>query len=303
MSIRLVCLILLIAFGGPSGRSEAIDFFVNNLLGNDQLPGTSLEPQQGDGPVATISRALQLAGRSDRIVLANTQVPYHDMIGLSGPRHSGTAERPFVVIGNGAVLDGTVQAERGAWRHVQGNIFALRPRRLAYQQLFLAGKPLLRQEFPGWAQGTPALEPLQWALSDGQIFLRVEEGRLPEFYDLRHCGLQTGVTLYNTQHVRVENLVVQGFQQDGINAHELVRHCELIDVDSRANGRSGLSVGGVSRVSVVRSHFYDNGRVQIRNEGLAHLTLTECDVDGETTPAYSSQGERFLVDGQPIVAP
>src|SRR5690606_25077001 len=122
-------------------------------------------------------------------------------------------------------------------------------------------------------------------------------------YELRHCGLQTGITLYNTRHVRIENLIVQGFQQDGINAHELVSHCQLVNVECRANGRSGLSVGGVSRVSVVGSHFYDNGRVQVRTEGLAHLELTGCDVAEEPAPAYSAGGRRLLVDGEPVTAP
>jgi hypothetical protein len=299
MPIRLICLAILLAIGAAGRECLAIDYYVDNVIGNDLLPGTSAQPHQGDGPVATISRALQLAGRSDRIVVANTQVLYHDMIGLSGPHHSGTSERPFVIVGNGAVLDGTVVAQPGAWRHMQGNVFAIRPRRLTYQQLFLAGNPLKRQDYPALFAGTPALQPLEWALADGHLFFCVEDGRAPEFYDLRHAGLQTGITLYNTRHVRIENLVIQGFQQDGINAHELVRNCELVDVECRANGRSGLSVGGVSRVLAVRSHFYDNGRVQVRNEGLAHLALDECDVDDTTAPAYSAQGERLLVDGQP----
>jgi hypothetical protein len=97
--------------------------------------------------------------------------------------------------------------------------------------------------------------------------------------------------------------VIQGFQQDGVNAHELVSHCELIEVECRANGRSGLSVGGVSRLDVVRSNFYDNGRVQVRTEGLASLELSQCDVAEEPSPAYSADGKQLLIDGKSLTMP
>src|SRR5690606_40787783 len=142
----------------------------------------------------------------------------------------------FVIVGNGATLDGTILAAPGAWRHVAGSTFAMRPRRLTFQHLFLAGKPLSRSE----ATAPEALRPLEWELAGGHIYFTTEDNRVPESYDLRHCGLQTGITLYNVQNVRIENLVIQGFQQDGVNAHELVSTCELVEIECRANGRSGL---------------------------------------------------------------
>ena len=202
-------------------------------------------------------------------------------------------------MGNGALIDGTVLAAPGAWRHVAGSTFAFRPRRLTYQHLFLAGTPLSRSD----GNAPEAMEPLEWMLADGRIFFTTEDNRVPESYDLRHCGLQTGITLYNTQHVRIENLVIQGFQQDGVNAHELVSHCELVDLECRANGRSGLSVGGVSRVRVTRSNFYDNGQVQVRTEGLAALELLQCDVSDETVPPFSAEGRSLLIDGKPLASP
>ena len=298
MSIRklLLLLPLVVAFQSPS---RAIDIYVNNQLGNDQLPGTSAEPRQGDGPVETISRGLRIAGRSDRLIIANTGIPYNEMISLSGPHHSGSVERPFTIVGNGAVIDGTILAAPEAWSHVADSTFAMPPRRLTYQHLFLDGKPLPRSD----ASQALDLQPLQWALADGKIYFATQDNRVPESYDLRHCGLQTGITLYNTRHVQIENLVIQGFQQDGINAHELASRCDLIDVECRANGRSGLSVGGVSHVRVIRGNFYDNGRVQVRTEGLAKLELYQCDVAEGSSPPYSAEGKSLLVDGQLITTP
>lgn len=281
-------------------RGETI--YVDNLLGQDRANGLVAEASGERGPVRTLAAAMRLAGPSARIEVANTGVPYREMISLSLPRHSGSPNRPFTINGNGAVLDGTVVADYGAWQHVEGSVFAMRPRRLAYQQLFEGGKPLKRAPIHSVHQAS-ALQPLEWSLVDEHLLFAAAEGKLPEGYELRHAGLQTGITLYQVKHVRIENLVVQGFQQDGINAHELVKHCELVDVESRANGRSGLSVGGVSDVTAVRSNFYDNGRIQVRTECLATLDLIDCDVEDEPVPAYDADGRKLTVDGKPVVAP
>ena len=144
---------------------------------------------------------------------------------------------------------------------------------------------------------------MQWALVGDRITFRVEPGKLPADSSLRHCGLQTGITLYNVQHVRIENLVVQGFHTDGISAPDLVRDCVIEGVECRANGRSGLSVGGASRVDVTRSNFYDNGRVQVRSEGQGRLSLQASDVDDSTAPKFQTSGGFLTVDKQPITAP
>ncbi len=285
-----------------AASASAATYYVNNQLGSDRASGLEPEPRADHGPVRTVRAALARAGRADRIVLAATGEPYREEISLSLPRHSGFRERPFVIDGGGAMLDGTVVADPRAWRHVEGNVFAMRPRRLTYQQLFDAGQPLER--VPMWnAYEASGLDPLQWALLNGVMYFATEENQTPPDHALRHAGLQTGITLYDVRHVRIENLVIQGFQQDGINAHELVRDCVIVDVDSRANGRSGLSVGGASRVLAERCNFYSNGRVQVRTEGLGELELVGCDVGDDTAPAYEADGRRLLVDGQPVLEP
>jgi hypothetical protein len=143
------------------------------------------------------------------------------------------------------------------------------------------------------------LQPLEWALVGDRIYFRVEEGLVPGMYPLRHAGLQTGITLYNTEHVRIENLIVQGFQQDGINAHELARDCVLSGVEGRGNGRSGFSAGGVSRVMIQNSNFYDNGVVQLRVEGQARVMLDKCEVaESPDAPAFDVLGGELTIDGK-----
>jgi len=249
--------------------------------------------------VRTLDRALRLVRAGYRIVIANTGEPFREMISLCDVGQRGFPDLPLVIQGNGATLDGTVTAAQGAWKYETDNIFSFRPRRLAYQQLFLDGKPLTRARSVDYAGATLPIEPLEWALLTDRIAFRVENGKLPEQYALRHAGLQTGITLYNTEYIRIENLVIQGFQQDGVNAHELVNHCELVGVECRANGRSGISVGGVSRVTLVDCKCYDNGRAQLRVEGQGRVTARGCDfnVKGTDVSWLELRGGRATMDG------
>lgn len=283
--------------------TSARDLYVNNVIGNDSLSGRQERPNEREGPVRTICRVLRLAQPGDHIHLAKTDRPYREQVSISGPRLRGTAYRPFIISGNGAVLDGTVIAEAGAWQHEQGDVFSLRPRRLTFQQIFRGNTPAKRVRLASYTDLEEQLQPLEWALVSDRMLFRVAPGQLPSSYRLRHAGLQTGITLYNTEHVRIENLVVQGYQQDGINAHEMVRLCELDGVECRANGRSGVSVGGVSRVLIQNSNLYDNGVAQLRLEGQARVRLDNSDVAASPdAPAYEILSGQLTINGKPYEA-
>ena len=86
--------------------AAARDIFVDNVVGNDRAAGR--QPRQaadGTGPVRTIREALGRARTSDTIVLANTRQPYRESISVVGSCRSGTAEEPFTIRGNGAILE------------------------------------------------------------------------------------------------------------------------------------------------------------------------------------------------------
>ena len=66
----------------------------------------------------------------------------------------------------------------------------------------------------------PKLEPLQWCLLGGYVYFRVEDNRQPAEYQLTQTGHVAGVTLYRVRHVSLADLVLQGYQLDGLNAHD-----------------------------------------------------------------------------------
>jgi hypothetical protein len=291
------CVVVLLCRSAVAG-----DLYVNNVFGNDSLSGDREQPSERQGPVRSIQRALCLAKPGDHIHIAKTDKPYREELSISGPCLRGRADKPLLISGNGAVLDGTVVAASGAWKHEAGNVFSMQPRRLTFQQLYRQDTPLKRVRLVDVTTIEEQLQPLEWALAGDRIFFRVEKGYVPGMYPLRHAGLQTGITLYNTEHVRIENLIVQGFQQDGINAHELARDCVFSGVECRGNGRSGFSAGGVSRVLIEESNFYDNGVMQLRVEGQASVTLDQSEVAASPdAPAFDVQGGELTIDGKPYV--
>ncbi len=157
---RLLLSFIITLLASPLAARE---WYVNNALGNDALSGRLATLKGKDGPLKRIRVALCLATPGDQIYVAKTDEPYREELSIAGRCLRGLRDMPLVIDGGGATLDGTVIAEQGAWRHAAGDVFALRPRRLTYQQLFVAGKPLTRVLLASTMGIEQELKPLQWA--------------------------------------------------------------------------------------------------------------------------------------------
>lgn len=296
--MRIFLLAAMIVVGTTS--LEAREIYVNNVGGDDIHVGGSPQASDPDrGPCRTIARALHLARRGDTVVLANTGVPYQESITLQGAHHSGSPRHPWVIEGNGAILEGADLVPDDAWEFYQGDVFRFRPDHLTYQQLFYNDAPLARRSVSDAQGKLPELEPLEWALLDSTIYFRVEHDRLPHDYQLTHSARRVGITLYDVRNVVVRNLVVQGFQLDGINSHDNV-YATLSELNCRGNGRSGISVGGASRVRVESCLLGNNGVVQFRTEGYCRVEVVDSDLIDNTAPALHHGGRFLSIDGETV---
>lgn len=311
--LGLTCVLLLAAIAG------ARDIYVDNVAGDDRHEGRDPSPNASGGPCRTIGRALVLAQSRDRVVLNDTGQPYRECITLHGPRHSGSAETPFVLLGNGAVLDGSRPVPEDAWENVEGDLYRFRPERMSYQQLFLNDRPLRRVPVDNNVLRLPKLEPLEWCLFDRHIYLNLTKPKvglpsrdssdiperndlenwryLPQQYNLSYAGHPVGISLFDVRNVVVADLFVQGYQLDGINAHDKAFNASLIGVTARGNGRSGISVGGASRVKVAESLLGNNGAAQLRTEGYSITEVTNCEILAATAPAIVRDGGEVTIDG------
>lgn len=286
-----------------AAAAHARDIYVSNAAGDDHFEGVHPTTEiLLAGPVRTIAKGLRLAAPGDRVIVANTGRPYRESVSLVGPNNSASAVSEFILEGNGATLEGAEPVQHTAWEHVSGDTFRHAPERLGYQQLFLAGKPALERHLAS-PESLPALEPREWCLARGQVYFHVEPGRTPQSYRPSTAWRQTGITLYKVRDVVVRNFVLQGFQLDGINAHDGAMGVRLEGLTCRGNGRSGISVGGSSRVLVTDCLVGDNGRAQLRTEGFSKTHVEHCDLIDNTAPAERVEGGQLWVDGKPIARP
>jgi hypothetical protein len=288
--VRTITLSLLALSVLTASRGHAREIFVDNIAGDDRLQGLEPNTVGPDGPLRSITRALQLAQPRDRIVLANTGVPYRESVSLVGGDHSGVPHEWFILDGNGATLDGTAPVPPLAWSPAGvKDVFRFQPPRMAHQQLYLAGRPLARVALPQGAESLPALAPLQWCLWRGHVYFRIEEGKWIDDYPLFHTLLPVGITLYHVRHAAVTNLIVQGFQLDGINAHD-VADCTLDAITARGNGRSGIASTASSRLTVNSCLVGDNGEAQLLAEGYSKTTVQSSSLLENTAPAIVRRG-------------
>ncbi|MEX0866061.1 MAG: right-handed parallel beta-helix repeat-containing protein [Pirellulales bacterium] len=294
-----ICL-LLFALGGLDAVC-ATTLYVDNMRGDDRFDGLSERNAGGaQGPVRTIDRALRIASHGDRVVIANTGEPYRESISLYGNRNSGHPELPFLIEGNGAILDGAAPIDHRAWRHVRGNLFRFRPTAISYQQLYSDGVPLEKIDVDPARPLIPQLKPGQWCVLGDHIYLLVDDGRLPIDYALSHTARQTGVTIYSVRNVIVTDLVVQGFRLDGVNVHDLSRDVLLSGITARGNARSGVSVGGSSHARLAGSVIGDNGAAQVRTEEYGLLEVIETELIDNTAPKWRVDGGRLIIDDKPV---
>ena len=284
-----LCLVVVIAT-----TALARDIFVDNLGGDDRNNGETLRAEgKSNGPCKTITKALRLVNSGDRInIIAHPGEPYRESIAVQGGFSSGREGAPVEIIGNGAVLDGTTSLIDAEWDYEGNDVFSIRPRLMAHQQLFLAGTAAQRVHAKDGAR--PKLAPLQWCLFQGKIYFRCESGHIPSLYDPACCGLQTGITLYEVHDFVISNMTVRGFQLDGVNAHDTARRVDLLDVTSVDNGRSGFSIGGASRVRLDGCNAAGNGVSQVRTEGHSITQILGGKLDETTAPAVFSEGGKVV---------
>lgn len=297
--MRLSFLAVIVVLIASRVTARAATVYVDNVAGDDLLDGQAALSDAGSGPVRTLRKALMVARAGDRIVLANTGEPYRETISLSDRRHSGTARSPFVIDGQGAVLEGADPVPPEAWENFRGAVFRFRPARSSFQQLFLEGKPAVERKLDPAAHRLPELAPLEWYRRDAFLYFRVEQDKLPDAYALSCSARQTGITLYQVHDVVITNLVVQGFRLDGVNVNDGVRDCELIEVTSRGNGRSGVTVAGSSKVGLANCVIGDNGTAQLRVEGQSSTVVESSELIPNSAPAFIIRGGKLLIDGKP----
>jgi hypothetical protein len=288
-----IALLLALAMAMPA---PARDLFVNNATGDDHNDATSPTSHGGRaGPARSLTKALHIAQRGDRIIMAKTGQPYLENVTVAGGRHND-----LVIEGQGATLDGAAAVPIDQWQSEGGGVFRFEPRYKHFNLLFIGDTPVAHVLVDPLATRRPELKPLEFCVQRGALYFRSEETKSPGLYPLNYTAQPVGIMLYNVQDVLIKNLVVQRFRLDGVNAHDDAQRCVLAGLTCRHNARSGISVGGSSRVEINACQASGNGITQLRTEGHCVVDIQETKLDSTTAPAYRIHGGRVSIDGQPV---
>jgi hypothetical protein len=288
---------LMLSAVAMTGLADAREIYVNNRLGDDGRDGFTEKSQgAGGGPVRSLKRALEIAQSGDKITLANTGEPYRESVTLQSKKHSGLGSSAFTIDGQGSILDGRAPVPSLAWEGVNADTFRYRPHKKSHALLYVDGLPADEVKVKKGVAALPKLEAKQWCLFRGHVYFRVEEETALSQYNLEHAALPVGLTLYDVRKVVIVNLIVQGFQLDGINAHDNVFDTQMVGLVSRGNGRAGISVGGASRVRIEACLIGNNGTAQIRTEGFSRTQVINCDLLENPAPKILQEGGKVFVE-------
>ncbi len=264
-------------------QASAGDIFVDNQIGNDMFDGELALPiDQGSGPVRTLHRAMHLAGFGDRIVLTQAGGVYYDSLSLNGARHSGTTQRPFTIVGNGATLSGARAVPREGWRRAGPDLWKLTLTRKGFYRLLRDGRSLPELQPEAHLNPLETLAAGQWTAWHGEIYFRAD-GDAPTTQSFAYAAEQTGLSLYQVEHVRIENLTLRDFRFDGLRAQNMCRGVTLENVNCLNNGRAGLAVTGTSHIEMIGGSIAENGRHSLLVSSPATASLREVTTDVEPT--------------------
>ncbi len=114
-------------------------------------------------------------------------------------------------------------------------------------------------------------------------------------YRLSFAAMQTGITLYQVEGVAIADLIVQGFQVDGIAALDDARNITLRAVACRNNGRNGFAVGGACQVALTSCTAAGNGAAQLFTANYSETHLRDCRLLGDTAPGWVDAGGRVYL--------
>ncbi|MBI1347477.1 hypothetical protein GC163_14455 [bacterium] len=255
--------------------------FVDNQSGSDGFDGYAATVQTKlTGPVQTLRQALRLARRGDEIILINTGIPYSESLTLSGARHSGYPSEPFVIRGNGAVLNGTASLTSDGWQRQSNGLWRLSLTRKGYYRFFRDGLPIAEQPSVSAAWKPDDILADHWASHEGAVYFRFDDDRTPITEAWSYAAWDFGVSLVDVRHVRIENLTIVGYRVDGINVDNACHDIELENLRIENHGRAGLAVGGSSRVTAINCRIAENGSEAVLITERGGLQLEACDLGG-----------------------
>ncbi|MBP5637954.1 MAG: hypothetical protein J6X55_00615 [Victivallales bacterium] len=228
---------------------SATTYYVNNQTGNDANDGLS------DGaPFLTIAKSMAVLQAGDTLIMAPGKIYYESMM----MRQSGTPAKPITIEANGAVLSGRSPIPKDNWKSLDNNLWqnannsqfgALRSR------VFNDRDEMISVHITTKPQD---LKPGEAVWNKDGIYLRLEDGQKPQDLALFGTYRQSGVMFQDHSYITVNNIIVENFSNDGVNAHGYCRGLIFRNLVSRWNGDDGFSIHEDVQACLYGAHLHHN---------------------------------------------
>jgi hypothetical protein len=203
-------------------------WFVNNESGRDTYDGRSAE-SKGDGvhgPFATLKRAVSALGASDRLEIIKTALPYREVLSIA---KGGTPDRPVVVDGHGATIDGLGLVPAPQWKPEADGTFSTEFRTNANklervkdvmtwigspQIWFVDGRPAPNVTSRAELAATPG--GFYWNKGEHRLYYRPAAGKKLADLRIEIPVRGTGIVVHGADYIVVQNLRSVHSLNDGI---------------------------------------------------------------------------------------
>ncbi len=244
----------------------ATQYHVDSKAGNDANDGLSAETA-----FRSLERATKCLKAGDVLSLSSGSVFSESLVVWA----SGTAERPIVVRGNGAIVSGLHPIDAEKWESKGSDLWfqasdrywgALRPR------------VFIDDEMISVSANPKDLKPRTAVWRKEGIYFCAESGKSPRDYALlggigRSKSEHSGVIIDGKSYITVENLVAQHFPNDGFNVHGTCRGLVFQNIVARHNGDDGFSIHDDVCATVVGLHSHHND-YGIQDVGFSQTIVT-----------------------------
>jgi hypothetical protein len=235
---------LLVCFCAQTCSLYARCLYVNPATGSDSADGLSAVAQDTNGPVRSIAKAIGLAKAGDTIYLGGALYKSRgEHIGFYG-NIAGEPNRPIVVDGQGAIIDGAIPIDPNDWTQVEPGLYSADGEKLFRN---ISGKANTRESvdalvarfsfiFDGklnrmnhsvkaravqW-KATSDLQPGEWTYKEppnhlfGTYFIRLDPSKKLVDYKIEMPVVNSAVQIAGTiSHIVFKNITVTHVINDG----------------------------------------------------------------------------------------
>lgn len=238
---------------------SAKDIYVNNLSGTDDNSGGKKREA-----FKTFQKAVSKAQPGDVIHLANTNIPYKEMLFFSS--RSGTENERITVEGNGAVISGSEPLDIPQWQEVSPGLYknsVLYVQRrfnidVVNRYFFLFDGKMNRMNRCLKGKNQPfkipsTLNENEWTFSgdDNSFYIKINPDKKLSDCNIEHPVRPTGVEIAGTSsYLTIKDLVCTHFYNDGFGITNTANHLKFKNIKTLYCGDDGISAHAACQYEV-----------------------------------------------------